>query len=1555
MRNRLLNFGRNRCIQVHAHAIDILEDKLAANEEFTLLPAFEDDPRSAVLHNKRYGEDLDKEKLSNELDARKLRVACTREELDKRLLSLAHDAQISLEESGANTLFLAVGVMEWQDQNLPGERGQKVHSAPILLIPVTLTRQSVRSGYKLRRLDEETRVNVTLLEKLRRDFEIEVKGVNPPPEDDSGVDVPKILKRFRNAVLNSKGFQVKDDAYLGIFQFTKFLLWKDLMDRAEELRKNPVVAHLIDTPRNTFVPQDGIAEPVPPRTLDDTLPAAKNFCIRDADSSQLGAVASAAAGLSFVMIGPPGTGKSQTIANIIATFIAMGKTVLFVAEKRAALEVVQHRLEEAGLGPFLLEVHSNKAGKSEIVAQFRNAVDFGAAGTPEEWDHCASTLQQLRTELNATVCALHKRLPNGHCAYRCHGILVGMTGNLPRLSFKAIGEHTPELLTEMRRLLRDLAARLVEMPDFATHPLQGVRRREWAPAWESQTLAALDDLRRRARALADAMAALGDTISVEFPDQTLRQLEAIGAFLSAAVTPPIITERLLRAAPDDLREMSRRGCLAVLGDRNARAVLEGWKIPLLLSLDPAQKQREWIAACESFFLARPFAKSRVRKSLALYSPGGTAPASADMEALLARIFALHEGDRLLREADNALSPVFDVTWNHGQPAEGALERVNDWQLSYRKASATLAAVAPELAAALIARVENLLSSAPEALTEGGAAHASIADFLAAEQAFAAALDAVRPLLDLEENTLAKARMPDHALTLARNVTGNVGELRNWCRLQDLRAQAADAELSPLVEAVDDDRLQPSELPDAFEKAYARASLDKLVNDEVILQKFFKDEHAQRIEEFRNLDVKLTRLAGRVVQALAASRRPRTTDVRDKSVDFGEVGILNSEMTKKTRHKAIRQLFTEIPTILPKLKPCLLMSPLSVAQYLDAAHPRFDAVVFDEASQVPVCDAIGAMARGTQVIITGDPQQLPPTSFFQRSNSPDDEDNSEFEDLPETAESILDECDAAGLPKVNLAWHYRSRHESLIAFSNHHYYGNRLLTNPEAAVKDDGVRFAYVGGVYDRGGSQTNKAEAEAVVAAIAAHYRDPAKNGVSIGVVTFNSQQQGLIEALLDEACLKDEELDTLVSAESREPLFIKNLENVQGDERDIIVFSTTFGRDASGVLSNNFGPINKPGGERRLNVAITRARQGVEVFSSLRAEDIDLSKTASIGARHLKAYLDFAARGRSTLPALVRSELTDAFDSEFERKVAGALRSQGWDVHTQIGCSAYRIDMAVVHPEHPGAYAIGIECDGATYHSSATARDRDRLRQSVLENLGWRIHRVWSTEWFHNTEKEKAQLFETVRRAIAEYGIRAAETALPSSPAAPEPVRIASAPPFLKPAGDTAPDANRAESRDRYRRADTLASSIRGMDPYAPQSVELLRRAIDQIARVEGPVSLSQLSARIAEMLEMKRTTSRLEEHVLSTLPRAIRKTVSGENTYLWPDGPSPTHTAASACMRRAAPSAARCETSARRNRPTRWNSSSAATRTFRRTTSCARASPSSATACYPSKCERI
>ncbi|EKD37973.1 MAG: hypothetical protein ACD_75C00919G0003 [uncultured bacterium] len=700
----------------------------------------------------------------------------------------------------------------------------------------------------------------------------------------------------------------------------------------------------------------------------------------------------------------------------------------------------------------------------------------------------------------------------------------------------------------------------------------------------------------------------------------------------------------------------------------------------------------------------------------------------------------------------------------------------------------------------------------------------------------------------------------------------------------MRREALTLNLQPLIDAYETQGLATEKLPETFARGYYQWWCDAVIGAEPALCEFFSSAFEDKIRQFKKIDDRYTLLTRKEIQARVATKLPKGQANNPNS----EMGLLRRQLQMQRAHLPVRALIQKIPNLLPRLKPCLLMSPISVAQYLDPSHSAFDLVIFDEASQIPVWDAVGAIARGKEAIIVGDPKQLPPTNFFSRTDSGDgaDADDGIVEDM----ESILDDCIAAQLPERHLNWHYRSRHESLIAFSNYHYYGNRLLTFP-SPHQELGVSFRHVAGEYDKGKSRTNRAEATAVVDEVLHRLLDPQKSGLSIGIVTFSQAQQMLIDDLLEEARRKNPEIEPYFADGAAEPVFVKNLENVQGDERDVILFSICYGPDATGRVSMNFGPMNRDGGERRLNVAITRARQEVLVFSTLRAEHIDLSKTRSKGVADLKCFLDYAERGPVAIAERRSTETEGECESPFETQICDALREKGYTVHPQVGCSGYRIDLAIVDPERPGRYLLGIECDGANYHRSKTARDRDKLRESILIGLGWTIHRVWSTDWWERPNEELARI---------ETAIEAARQKVHTQKTVGEPAAqwLAAAPSLTS--GTPVAEVHQGALSQRPLVQEPVlpvyepltVREIRGTpdDFYDANSDSSIRTLIETVANKEGPVSLDLVARRVAEHWKVGRVTSRTVRRIEGLADKADVKVVrEGGLVFLWPPSQDP------------------------------------------------------------------
>jgi very-short-patch-repair endonuclease len=584
-------------------------------------------------------------------------------------------------------------------------------------------------------------------------------------------------------------------------------------------------------------------------------------------------------------------------------------------------------------------------------------------------------------------------------------------------------------------------------------------------------------------------------------------------------------------------------------------------------------------------------------------------------------------------------------------------------------------------------------------------------------------------------------LPDRAIVRADQWLAALQNLRDWCMWKRVSIHAATLGLEPLADAIAHGEVVPEDALDVFTRSYDEWWFESVTDREPVLRDFLGERHEERIRRFQDLDEHYLRLTRELAVARLVSQIPR-----GRFADSSEPGILRREAQKKMRQKAVRELLRELSGLLPRLKPCFLMSPLSVAQYLDPTVTDFDLIVFDEASQIPPWDAVGALSRGRNAVIVGDPKQLPPTSFFEKL-SPDDEPE---EDQVDDVESILDECIAASLPHLTLDWHYRSCHENLIAFSNHRYYNDRLLLFPAACREGAGVFHHHVpGGVYDRSRTRANAAEADAIVADVARRLASPDSAHLSIGIVTFSLAQQVLIEDRLDDMLRRKPALEPYFTDAAPEPVFVKNLENVQGDERDVILLSVCYGPDSQGTVSMNFGPLNREGGWRRLNVAITRARRELHVFSTLRPEQIDLRRSNSEGVLNLKQFLEYAMRGTVALGAVARSP-DNALTGSLMAELARCIESHGWTARHRVGYGGYCVDLAVVHPERPEQLVLGIECDGDGYKAFKTARDREKLRQDVLQSLGWELTRIWGSEWWRNPDREAERLDTEIRCAVS-------------------------------------------------------------------------------------------------------------------------------------------------------------------------------------------------------------
>ena len=1496
LRNRLLNFvDSKQTVPFVCSDVPGLEDTLAEGKRFRVISLNDENPigdRDPDLHRQQTGEDIHETFVKTALEKKQVCVPLTGKDMTARLTTLFRKAKSDMSEGGTNTLFLAAGFLRWK--KTPDDK--RTYRAPLLLLPVKLNRRSAQSDFYLSHHEDDVRFNSTLLQFLERDFGLRVPALQGElPTDHSGLDLPLIFQTMRLAVRDIPGFEVVEDIALSTFSFAKYLMWKDLVDRTESLRRNRLVKHLIDNPDKEFDGGNGDGLPEP-REIDRRVPPSDLYTPLPADSSQLAAVVAAERGHDFVIIGPPGTGKSQTIANMIAHCLAKGKSVLFVAEKSAALDVVYRRLKAYGLGDACLELHSNKTDRKSVIAQLGAAWDRASDQSQQEWITVTSNLKVHRDKLNAYVDALHAPGSHGHSVFEAIGRAAGREP-IAELSFARVDAHDAESFTDLLETFRRAALTFEFVQGCES--FASIDHTDWSHSWQTELLRRVAKLSEKSQSLLLEASVLENALGLEpdaeMSEERLRVLQRLasvasrtaGDDFSAALDSEFdaYVEGLsdLEAAIKSVRDERER-----LSTTYENAEIS--KIPL------DEVDRDWRQACAKMWPFSAFARSRVRKFLQSYAGGGRVSPETD----LAPLISIQSNLATVSESRLSPLPVFDGVDTDLSHLNSYLADAGELRTAVAEVERLSANVA-ETSAAVANLVKPGSNSQPVAEASSAllVAKASFDEALAAYQQHAGGAPVFSSLDALRREMV--------------SIEDGKAQLNSWTKWVDARKIAVSRGLEPLIHALEGGRV--CDPVSDFHVAYFSWWLPLALDASSELRGFAHWDHESQIEAFRELDERAQALAAAQVRRAVSHDLPSRDGVPRKS----ELGTLRHQLGLQRPSASIRQLIGQMPQTFTKLAPCVLMSPLSVAQYLPADHAQFDIVIFDEASQITTWDAVGAIARGEQSIIVGDPKQLPPTNFFGRTNDDDDDLEIYEKDLP----SILDEASAAGLPAHHLSWHYRSKDEALIAFSNHHYYGDRLVTFPSPNTESEALVFHEVDGVYARGAGRTNEAEARSIakfaVGRLTTWLNLPENDRPTLGVITFNAQQQELILDLLDEARRQSPELEWFFEDDREEPVIVKNLENIQGDERDVMLFSITFGPNKAGKMSMDFGAVNKEGGEKRLNVAVTRARSEFHVFSSITSDQIDLSRTRALGVARLKSFLDYAQRGPVALPATDEGSLGPA-ESPFEESVADALRDRGWEVRTQIGVSGFRIDLAVVHPDKAGAYLAGVECDGATYHSSASARDRDKIREAILRGLGWEIIRIWSTDWFTNpaeagerVDGALRELLEASREVDVEESHEAALTSNESGDGEELPIGGDYAPParetivpspsdFAPVEKDSASDAAQdiqtgAVAQDRVRNSSPVTNASESTEPesFADRPVAdasrffdisytpTLKKIISEIVLRQGPIRDHLLARAVSKEHGWQRAGQRIQKRVWACLgDNEIHH--EGEAAFVWP-----------------------------------------------------------------------
>lgn len=1450
LRNSLLNLRlSNNTIQLVNIPFESLLDALTTGKTFTLINTSALDiylDRRQLIDTLHETDGL-YTYAANEMEQHRLVSVYNTADMQSVLTHIFRNNMLAIDETGANSLYLTLGTLKWYDIKTP-DTGRV---APLIMVPVDIKRQSAQSRFLLKFREEDIQLNTTLVAFLMQEFGLDLSGLERHFEDTENIDINLIFNTIRQAILPHKRWEVDHLLFLSNFHFSTQVLWQDIRHNMQSFAMHPIVKRLVN---RDYEEENSLLLPV--HTDTTHFPTSEHIFPISADSSQVEAIITANIGKSFVLHGPPGTGKSQTITNIIANFLFHEKTVLFVASKKAALDVVHKRLEDIGLNNFTLELHSNKSRKQAVMEHLENTLLQSKILQDDTFKKTAQQAAATRDEIEHIQKAIHKKEAAGLSVYELAEALAAYPAPteihylLPPETLLSL--HSTRI-AQWKQWIHSIAHNPLFQSDYKQHPLSELLSIHDHGTMEP-FIASIDP---------SWIPNLKETlynIQKIFKNQEFTSISNITNLLELAQKiehNSSIPIRLMDSSFDEHYDDYIQTINLINTRQSIYNEINKSANEAALTIESTTLLKDYERAISQWFIPRFFNKAKIKRQLRPYLIH-----PLDDTGILKLLKALQQYQNLentLKKEHNVLiiKNINKILSEHN-PLE-ILHNYRDIVLSLTDTAHitdTLSYIRDR--AATLPANTGITALFPVELWEQ--LHSLRLQWQRLEPI-------IKQLNTTFIWTTPVLSLDDLATTLSL-LQQNIRQLHAWGQFRKLMLQSENNGLKKYIEYIQNQNIKNTLLEQHFSQTLYIELLQYYTRNNPLLRHFSGLQAAKLAEAYRLLHHNFTEYTKKELYTRLLQRLP---DPQYAQVDHSELTTLQRAIKSKGRGISIRQLLQRTSGLLPKLSPCMLMSPISVAQYLDISLPKFDLVIFDEASQLPTAEAISAMARGKQTIIVGDPRQMPPTSFF--TSQGEDEDPDDLEDL----ESILDDTLSIQVPSKYLLRHYRSNHESLITFSNKAFYNNTLFTFPSADDQVSRVRLIHIAGFYDKGKTRQNPAEARAVVDAVLQRLRAPGLQHPTMGIVTFSQPQQRLIEDLLDEAFAHHPELERMAQ-QLDDPIFIKNLENVQGDERDIILFSVGYGPDKDGKVSMNFGPLNREGGWRRLNVAITRARREMLVFSTLLPEMIDTTKSASQGVASLKGFLSFAA-GRS-----VHNTTASQSPGGIIQAIGAFLQSNGYHITYNIGSSHFKIDIGVTHTHHPDRFILGIILDSKNYYQAGNVNDRIIILPAVLQQLGWTVMHLSALDWHNHTADIKEGIIH--------------QLALLSTPAIPGPVTTEQphdlytfCPESLQEASIDQEFQNTSTKRKTYEAITFSKMQQTGADALlSTTNREIVKNQLLRLISAEAPVNLSVIQKKIATAWGVSRTGNRIEKYIQQLLHESGAVVTNfTEEYFVWRPGYTP------------------------------------------------------------------
>jgi len=1221
-------------------------------------------------------------------------------DIDSKMERLHRRFREDYDALGYTTVFAAMGFLSWSSVNIN-------YRAPIILLPLKPERDS-SGNVRLFWNGDDVRVSPTFIEKLK-DLNIRIEV------PDSIDDIDALEKAFdiiQTAIDGRNGFKVTDSVYIDTFDFSKSVMYNDL-----DPESWPEIPELVERllnpsshPRETPVERE-----IPSCT----------YSILDGDSSQMSVVMDVLDGKSVVVEGPPGTGKSQTISNIISESLGNGKTVLFVSEKMAALNVVKRRLNEAGLDSYVMELHSDNMNRKNFLREMERSMNRDPISEIYSDQDCIR-LERIRKDLDAYVGSISESIGNrGFTPYQLIGMRDVALGNIKRRKRVAVRFDIDNALDIDDKswdicinLLRTSAELMPLVSPIKKNPWKDCDIKNLTPDRE---YALKDRMYNVTKRLEESILTAKDIcriLGIQTP-QTLGEFSVLENDCSNIIRSHVIS---LKDAMEGNAETYAKKADAMIAtvesiqqkrsDLLRRFKKELLNIDVLKEYDEYYKSKKTILKKAYKDMRKTFDRMSLTAIISDDSMDRDFETAAEYQKLV-KTFDMSQGEDL-----------FGNKWNGIDSEVDALKAVREWTISVKKNVAT-------------GRFSDTTALTISRGSFNPAIESKHKDLVVSMRIMFDSLESIMDILGMDPEDQFKGGYKDVKSSAIRkwikDLDSNMDSLRPWGNYCDLMSKFEDSPIRDMASKISSGDIHPLDMKDTFIAGYTGALLAEALDKRPPLRDFSPDLKNMWVKDFCELDTELLKTNGnRLRKKLLSISEERMNDEEDG------IRILKGEFNRGSGQMAVRKIMNIAGKAIQAIKPCFMMSPRSVAQYLSNRDMRFDVVIFDEASQVLPADSIGTLLRGDQAVIMGDSKQLPPTAFFEKK----DEGTSEAATARDM-ESLLNLC-RASLPVRVLSWHYRSRHSSLMALTNRLFYDDRLMVcpSPTSAPENMGLKLRYVRtAVYQRGATGTNPKEAMMIARAVWHHYIDSPDK--SLGIATFNINQQKAISDAVEKMFKRHPDARANMMKHITEPFIIRNLESIQGDERDVMFVSIGYGYDSDGKLSKNFGALNRAGGERRLNVLMTRAREQCVMFSNFRAMDMGIRENVPEGVSALQAYLEYAELGHTS--KLDSPPIKD----DLVESIGGFLASKGVKTSINVGNSGLRIDVAVCSPKDPSTYIMGICLDGPTYQRMGYTRDRERTFPSMLKRMGWNIYTVWSMEWYSNPDVAKKKLWAKVSSAL--------------------------------------------------------------------------------------------------------------------------------------------------------------------------------------------------------------